>query len=412
MNILSNLHFAAGITAGTALTLLPACGQHAPPPGATRTIDVTAMTVEARDVPFAVEFVAQTRSTREVEIRARVAGFLEKRLYKEGDLVRAGQVMFQMDRKPFEATLMSARGQLAQQQARLDVARADLARIRPLAEQNAVSKKDLDNAVGAEQSAAAAVMAAQGQVDTARINLGYTTITSPLPGLSSYARKPEGSYLTPGPEGLLTTVSSLDPIEVNFSISENELLRWREERVKGRLKAPPGDNYEVEVTLADGSVFPNRGRITFVDPSFNPQTGTFLLRAEVANPGNTLRPGQFVRAKVKGAIRPSAIVVPQRAIMQGAKSHFVWVIDKEGKAEQRMVETGDWTGDDWIVNNGLKAEERIVVDGAMRVTTGAPLNIAGSIPASAPARGKAASQSTSATEEKPDLRKSTRTQTD
>lgn len=398
------------MTAGTALALLAACGQHTPPPTAPGAIDVTAMIIEARDIPFDVEFVAQTRSTREVEIRARVAGFLEKRLYKEGELVRTGQVMFQMDRKPFDAALMSARGQLAQQQARLDVAKADLVRIRPLAEQNAVSRKDLDNAIGAEQSAQAAVMAAQGQVETARINLGYTTITSPLAGLSSYARKPEGSYVTPGPEGLLTTVSSLDPMEVNFSISENELLRWREERVKGRLKAPPGENYEVEVTLADGSVFPNRGRITFIDPSFNPQTGTFLLRAEVANTGNTLRPGQFVRAKVKGAIRPNAIVVPQRAIMQGAKSHFVWVIDREGKAEQRMVETGDWTGDDWVVNNGLKAGERIVVDGAMRVTTGAPLNVAESIPA--PAAAKSASQSASGKKEKPDLRMSTHTRAD
>ncbi|HEX2831302.1 MAG TPA: efflux RND transporter periplasmic adaptor subunit [Burkholderiales bacterium] len=383
-----------------AAALLAACGgkPEAPPP---RVTDVTAMTVSARDVPVDLEFVAQTRSTREVEIRARVEGFLEKRTYKEGDMVKPGQVLFQMDRKPFEAALQSARGQLAQQQARLEVAKANLARIRPLAAENAVSKKDLDDAVGAEQAAQAAVMSAQGQVDNARINLGYTTIASPLSGLSSYARKQDGSYVTPGPEGLLTTVSALNPMEVNFSVSENEILRWREEIGAGKLKFPPNNAFEVEVTLADGSVYPHKGRITFIDPSFNPQTGTFLVRAEVSNPNGILKPGQFVRAKGRGAMRPNAIVVPQRAVLQGAKSHFVWVIDKEGKAEQRVVQAGQWTGDEWFVTNGLAPGERIVVDGAIRVSQGAPLKIGTAAPAAppkagetAPPDGKPAAQST------------------
>jgi membrane fusion protein (multidrug efflux system) len=283
-----------------------------------------------------------------------------------------------------------------------------------------VSKKDLDDAIGAEQGANAAVMSAQGQVQTAQINLGYTTITSPLNGLSSYARKHDGSYVTPGPEGLLTTVSVLDPMQVNFSVSENELLRWREDIGHGRLKFPPNNAFEVEISLADNSVYPNRGRITFIDPSFNPQTGTFLVRAEFSNPKAVLKPGQFVRAKAKGAMRPNAIVVPQRAVLQGAKSHFVWVIGKDGKAEQRMVDVGQWRDDDWFVNEGLKAGERIVVDGAVRVTAGAPLKVAETAPAApakdGPAAGPAAGpaspapQAQAARNEKVQLRASTEVQ--
>ncbi|MDY7564623.1 efflux RND transporter periplasmic adaptor subunit [Pseudomonas sp. RTC3] len=333
------------------------------------------MTVTARDTPVVFEFVAQTQSSREVEIRARVAGFLEKRLYTEGQLVKAGQVLFQMDRRPFEAALLSAQGQLAQQQARWEVAKATLARVRPLAQQNAVSKMDLDNAVGNERQTQAAVLAAQGQVRTEQLNLGYTTIASPLTGLSSFAKKQEGSYVTPGESGLLTSVSQMDPIYVNFSLSENETLKHRSEIAAGQLKFPPNSNFEVEVVLADGSIVPDRGRLDFAAPSFSPETGTFLVRAVVANPKGMLRPGQFVRALAIGASRPNAILVPQRAVLEGARSHYVWVLNGEGKPEQRVVEVGDWHDADWFITQGLRVGERIVVDGALRVAPGAPLNI-------------------------------------
>ncbi len=356
--------------------LLCACSKQAsqPPPAA---IDVSVMTVSARDVPVDSEFVAQTQSSREVEIRARVEGFLDKRLYIEGGLVHEGQVMFQIDRKPFEAALQSARGQLAQQQARWDAAKANLARVVPLAEQNAMSRKDLDDAVSNEQQAAAAVLSARGQVRTAELNLSYTTIRTPLTGLASYARKQEGSYVTPGEGGLLTVVSQLDPIWVNFSMSENEFIRLRDEVARGTLRVPPGNEFEVSVTLADGSVLPQRGRISFADPSFSKETGTFLVRAELANAQARLKPGQFVRARVHGAVRPNAMLVPQRAVLQGAKGHYVWVVNAEGKAEQRVVEVGDWHGDDWFVSKGLQPGERVVVDGAIRVAAGAPLKVTG-----------------------------------
>lgn len=377
-----------GLVAGI-LSLLFGCGKE-PVSSARPPTDVTVMTVTARDTPVVFEFVAQTQSSREVEIRARVAGFLEKRLYTEGGLVKTGQVLFQMDRRPFEAALLSAQGQLAQQQARWEVAKATLARVRPLAQQNAVSKMDLDNAVGNERQTQAAVLAAQGQVRTEQLNLGYTTIASPLTGLSSFAKKQEGSYVTPGESGLLTSVSQMDPIYVNFSLSENETLKYRSEIAAGQLKFPPNSNFEVEVVLADGSIVPDRGRLDFAAPSFSPETGTFLVRAVVANPKGMLRPGQFVRALAIGASRPNAILVPQRAVLEGARSRYVWVINGEGKPEQRIVEVGDWHDADWFITQGLRAGERIVVDGALRVAPGAPLNIVDNAVAAPPSAAVAA----------------------
>jgi membrane fusion protein (multidrug efflux system) len=357
------------------LGALAGCAKEEKAPPA-QPLQVTAVSVTPRDTPVSFEFVAQTESSREVEIRARVDGFLDKRLYTEGTMVRAGQPLFQMDRKPFEAALQSAEGQLEQQRAKLAVAEANLRRVRPLAARNAVSKKELDDAIGTERSSRAAVLAAEGEVRTARLNLGYTTIASPLQGLSSFAKKQEGSYLTAGEQGMLTTVSQVDPIWVNFSISENELLSYRDQIAKGRLKFPPEQKFEVEVVLADGSVFPKRGHISFAAPSFNSQTGTFLVRTELPNPEGKLRPGQFVRARVFGASRPAAMQLPQRAVQQGAKGHYVWVIGNDGKARQRVVEVGDWIGDDWFISDGLKPGERVVVDGAGRVTPTAPLKVA------------------------------------
>ena len=354
------------------IALVAGCGKEAAPPPPRPPADVTVVTVAARDTPVNVEFVGQTQSSREVEIRARIDGFLEKRLYTEGDLVHEGQPLFQIDRKPFEASLQSAQGQLSQQQAALEVAIANLNRVKPLAEQNALSKKDLDDAIGNEQKSRAAVFAAQGQVQQAQLNLGYTTVYAPLTGLSSFAKLQEGTYLS-STNNLLTYVAQLNPIWVNFSISENEILRFRDEVQRGILTTPKDNNFDVEIVLADGTHYPHKGRISFSDPSFSKDTGTFLVRAVLANPKTQLRPGQFVRVLVQGATRPNSILVPQRAVQQGARSHFVWVVGKESKAEQRVVEVGAWYGDDWFITQGLRAGEQVVVDGAIRVAPGAAL---------------------------------------
>jgi membrane fusion protein (multidrug efflux system) len=371
------------------LALCAGCHKPAALPSA-GPVEVTVMTVEQRNTPVDFEFTAQTESSREVQIRARVDGFLDRRVYTEGQLVHTGQTLFLMDPKPFEAALQTAKGQLSQQQARLYVTKANLARVIPLAKQNALSQKDLDDATGNEKQAEAAVIAAQGEVETAQLNLSYTTIKSPLNGLSSFAKQQDGSYVTAAANGLLTTVYQLDPMWVNFSISENELLGYRSQLEKKQLVFPPDNDFEVSVILADGTVFPSTGHINFTNPAFSTDTGTFLVRASFANPKGTLRPGQFVRARVSGAIRPDAILVPQRAVLQGAKSHFVWVVDNESKARQRVVEPGEWHGDDWFILDGLHPGERIVVDGAIRVIADTPLKITGAPkPASQPAAANA-----------------------
>jgi len=350
--------------------LLTSCGKDDKKSTERPPAEVTVLTVAPRDTPVSATFVAQTQSSQAVNIQARVSGFLDKRMYVEGSVVKAGQVLFQMDQKPFQAQLDAQQAALARNQASLDVAKANLARTKPLAEQNALSQKDLDDAQGQYDSAAAAVEQGKAQVQEAKLNLSYTTITSPVTGVSSFAAVADGTYLD-AKNAQLTTVSVLTPMWINFSISENEMQRIRSESQAGLIRLPENRSFEVEIELVDGSIFPSKGRITFADPSYNPQTGTFLIRASVDNPNGLLRPNQYVRTRLQGAIRPNSILVPQRAVQQGARGHFVWVINKEGKAEQRPVQVGDWYGESWFISQGLVAGDQVVVDGALRLAPGA-----------------------------------------
>ena len=338
-------------------------------------LEVTVVKVEPRDVPITFEMVAQTESSRQVEIRSRVAGFLEKRVYTEGAVVKEGDVMFEMERKPFETRLNAAKAELGEQDARLANAQQTLDRVQSLSQRNVVSRQDLDDAVNAHRAAAAAVEAAKAKVEEADLNLGYTTIRTPVSGLSSFAKKPEGSYISGGADSMLTYVAALDPMRVIFSISENQDLRMRDEVKAGRLVFPADDAFEVEVVLADASIHPHKGKITFYDAAFSRETGTYLLRAEVPNPKENLNPGQFVHARLHGSVRPKAILVPKRAVLQGAKGSFVWVVGADGKAELRPLELGDWYGDDWFVNEGLQGGETVVVDGGIKLQPGASLKV-------------------------------------
>ena len=365
----------AGVLALFILTGSIGCDRKAETAVPRAPLEISALTVAPRDVPVRFEYVGQTESSHQVEIRARIDGYLEKRLYKEGGLVKAGEVMFLMDRRPFEAALQKARGQLAVQDAKLANAAANLARIKPLAAKDAVSQKALDDAAAQEKEARAAVQTAQAAVREAELNLSYTVITSPVTGLSSQAAKQEGSYLTGGAGGFLTTVARIDPIRVNFSISENEWLKFRDEVARGRLVVPSTENFEIEVVLADGAVFSKTGRVSFSEPSYSRDTGTFLVRAELPNPAEGLRPGQFVRVRMLGALRPRAVLIPRRAVMQGAQGPFVWAVNSEEKAEFRMVTLGDWHGDDIFVLDGLQAGDRIAVDGIIKLAAGMPVKI-------------------------------------
>ena len=365
-------------TLGIALVcafLLNGCKKEKTSVATGQTVEVTAVKVEPRTVPITFEWIAQTESSRQVEIRARVDGILEKRVYREGSLVHEGEVMFEMERKPFEARLALAKAELGEQEARLANARQTLARVKDLSQKSVVSRQDLDDATNSERAAAAAVEAAKAKVTEAELNLSYTTVRAPITGLSSYATKHDGSYIGAGADSMLTYVAALDPIRVNFSVSENQLLRFRDEIKASRLVVPPDDAFEVEVVLADGQIHPQKARLTFGDLAFSRDTGTYLVRAEVPNPEGDLRPGQFVHARLLGAVRPNAILIPKRSVLQGAQGSFVWVVGPQSKAELRPIEMGDWYGDDWFVNEGLQAGETVVVDGGIKVQPGETLKV-------------------------------------
>ena len=338
-------------------------------PGQRPPTAVTVVTVTPQDVPVTWEYIAQVQSSRQVNIQARVSGFLDQRVYTEGAIVKQGDVLFQMDQKPFQAQLDAAVAAQKVEEARLEVARANLARTKPLAAAHALSQKDLDDATGAFFAAQAAVEMARADVDTAKLNLSYTTITSPISGITGAALQQDGTYLNIT-NSQLTTVAVLSPMWVNFSVSENELQKFRDEVARGLLRAPDKGAYVVEIVLVDGSVFPEKGQITFANFEYNQQTGMFLIRVSVDNPAGVLRPNQYVRVHLHGASRPNAILLPQRAVQQGAKGHFVWVVDREGKVAARPIVVGDAHDNDWFIFDGLRTGDQAVVDGAITLRPG------------------------------------------
>jgi len=292
-------------------------------------------------------------------------------------VVKEGQVLFQLDPKPFQAQLDSARGELQAQQARFTTAQANLGRVKPLAQQNALSQSDLDKAQGEFDSAKAAVYSAQAKVTEAELNLGYTTIRSPVTGLASRSLQRQGAFINSMSESAnLTYVAAIDPIWVNFSVSQNQAAKWRDEMSKKLIIEPKNRDFEIEIVLSDGAVFPYKGKINFADPSFSQDTGSFLVRAVLPNPKRELRPGMFVTAYLKGALRPNAIVVPQLAVQQGSNGHLVYVVKADGTAEVRPVVVGDYFGEkEIVILTGLYAGDRVVVDGVLKVVPGQPVKI-------------------------------------
>jgi len=373
------------VAAAVALAGLAGCSKEAPPP-ARPAPEVSVITVTPTTIPFTPTFVAQTESSRQVNIVARVSGFLEKIAYQEGDLVKQGQLMFTLDTKPFVAQLNVAKGELESQQARLSTAQATFARVKPLADEEALSQSDLDKAKGELDAARAAVFSARAKIEEAQLNLSYTTITSPVTGLASRALQRQGAYVNSTAESAkLTYVAAIEPIWVNFSVSQNQMAKWQAAQGKGELAPPANDNYDVEIVLPGGVKYPHRGKITFTDPTFSQDTGTFVVRAVLPNPKQDLRPGMFVTAYVYGATRPNAIVIPQLAVQQGSNGHLVYVINDKNVAEIRPVIVGDYQGEkDIVILGGLRAGDRVVVDGAMKTVPGQPVKIVAPGAAAAP----------------------------
>lgn len=351
------------------LGALTACSKTEAPPPPTPVVEV--VEIGSRSVPVVFSRVAQTESSREVEVVARVSGFLEKIVYQEGTPVNEGDVMFLMDRKPFEARLNAAKGELEASKARLWTANANLKRTKPLAEADALSQSDLDQATGEQQAAEAAVYAATASVTQAQLDLSYTTIRAPVSGVTGQSKQREGAYLNAFSDSAdLTYVAKIDPIWVNFSVSQNELERNRELRSKGKLVVPAEDRYTLQIVLSTGEIYPHSGTLDFADPSFDHTTGTFTVRAVVANPDRILRPGMFVTANLMGATRPNAVVVPKEAVQQTSNGQVVWLVGSDNKAEQRPVITGEWVKDGWVIEEGLSGGETVIVGGGMRLRPG------------------------------------------
>jgi membrane fusion protein (multidrug efflux system) len=335
------------------------------PQAAAPPVPVKVAAVLKKDFPEIAESIGQTRGSIEVEVRARVEGFIDAVLFDEGRPVKKGEILYEIDPKPFVAALNRARGVQASAEADLARARQDVARYKPLVEQNAISREEYETAVALEKAAVAKVDATRASVESAQLDLGYTKVTSPIDGLVSKTEVKAGALVGRGQSTLLTTVSTNDPIHCRFTLSERDYLGLAR-RLRQGAERPP----EFEMILADGSVHPHKGTFVFIERLIDPTTGTILVEVAFPNPEKIVRPGQFARVRFPIAIRKDAILVPQRAVSELQATYSVGVVMPENNVEMRSVRMGPRQGGMWVVESGLKAGERIIVDGLQKVRNG------------------------------------------
>lgn len=335
---------------------------------------VTVIEVRAGEVPISYEYAARIEASREVEVRAQAGGILLRRNFNEGAAVKAGDLLFEIDPEPYEAELAIARARLQQTEARLSQATRDAARTIRLAERGTVSEKARDDALSEKELATAEVSAAAAQVRLAELNLGYTRVAAPITGITGQEQVPEGSLIgTSADTSLLTRITQVDPVHVNFSVSESELSEVRALLEAQGLWDRASEIVSVHIMFGDGQLYPDAGKIDFASAGLDPETGTLRLRAVVGNPEHRLLPGQFVRAIVTGISLPNAIVVPHEAVMQGPQGQFVYTVNSEGNAEIRPVVLGRELQDGWLVQSGLNAGDRLISEGIIKVRPGAPV---------------------------------------
>jgi membrane fusion protein (multidrug efflux system) len=347
--------------------LLPACAKETPPmtpPPA----EVSVVTVTPRPVADQVELAGEVQAFRTVQVRAQVSGVIVDRPFREGSQVDAGTVLYRIDSTTYYADWRSAVARAAEAEAQLSNAETNASRLRPLLADNAVAKQDVDNAEYAVKQARAAVDAAHAAVDAARKSLDETVVRAEIAGRVGRAMLDVGTRVT-GSADVLTTVDVLDPIYVSFRPSAQQQLAWRRDPASRRALRP-GGSARVQVSFPDGSVFPTLGRIGFVDPVVDSQTGTQEYRAQFANPDHILLPGQFVRVRLRGLVRDSAIVIPQRAVLQQLGEQSVFVVGKGDTVHAREVTAAGWTGGGWLIQSGLEPGERVVVDGVQKIGPG------------------------------------------
>ncbi|MBB5696295.1 efflux RND transporter periplasmic adaptor subunit [Muricoccus pecuniae] len=336
----------------------------APPPA-------TVVRLQAGPVPVQTVLPGRTSPLRVAEIRPQVSGILQQRLFREGEAVTVGQPLFQIDPAPYRASLASAEANLARATAAQQNAEATLDRYRPLARQNIVSRQDYDNAVGAQRQAVAEVASARAALDSARIDLDRTRITSPIPGRTGRTLLTDGALVTANQAAPLLTVTQLDPILVDLNQPAGSLLRLRRELEAGRLRRGEAGEAEVRLLLDDGTEYEHTGRLKFSEVTVDADTGSVTLRAEFPNPDGLLMPGLFVRARLESGVAPEAVLVPQQAVTRNGRGEAVaLVVDAEGTVRQRLVRTRQAIGNKWLVDEGLADGERVVVEGGQRLRDG------------------------------------------
>lgn len=323
-----------------------------------------------KDVPIVRERVGTTDGLVNATIRAQVSGYLSKQNYMEGDLVKKGQVLFEIDHRPFQAVLDQANGTLSQLEAQYENVRANLARVKPLAEENALSQKDLDDAIGAERSANAAVIAAKATVEKARLDLGFTQIISPIDGVAGLAKTQVGNLVGPTQTGELTTVSTLDPIKVYYMLSEQVYIDFMKMFPSEAESFEQAKKFVFELILGDNSHYLYKGKFQAMERNVDTRTGTVRVVALFPNPNYLLRPGQFVRILVSIGTKKGALLIPQRAVIELQGSYQVAVVGSDNKVEIRTVKAGDRFGTLWVIDEGLRPGERIVAEGVQKVKQG------------------------------------------
>jgi membrane fusion protein, multidrug efflux system len=327
--------------------------------------------VEPRNVPIVDEWIGRLDGSDNVDVRARVQGYVQEIAYNEGTVVNEGDVLLRLDARPYEAELAQAQAKLAEAQANQEKTDQEEQRQTDLFNKKVTSDRDYRNAVQANSAAKATVDASHAAVDQAELNLEYATIKSPIKGIVGRRTFTVGNFVPAGSGGTeITKISTVDPIELRFGFSEKEYLEWAEDISALLAKPLEQRDEDFELIRADGKVHPYKGRLFAADRAVDPNTGTIWITAIFPNPGNILRPGQFARVRLKVEERTGALAVLQRAVVEMQGKNFVWVVDDANKASMRSVTVGPRIGSDWIIDNGLKAGDRVVVEGLQMLTEG------------------------------------------
>jgi membrane fusion protein (multidrug efflux system) len=363
------------------LAVAVGCDKKEPPPPPPPEVQVAE--VVQKDVPIYIELVGATLGSEDVEIRARVEGYLVSMKFTEGSFVRKGQLLYEIDSQPFEAALAEAKANLTTASARLEKTNNDVNRLTPLAKEKAVSQQELDNALSAREAAQAQVLAFDARVAKAKLDLAYTTITSPVDGLIGTTQKKVGSLITRG-ETLLNTVSQINPILFRCAIAEAEYLRLARRGATGDSKSFE-KKFGVELILADGTVHPYKGRLEAVERAVDPTTGTLTGQFSFPNPERILRPSQYGRARFVTDVKEGAVLVPQRAVQEIQGLYSVMVVKPDSTVEQRMVKAGERVGDLSVIDSGVKPGEKVIVEGIQKVRPGVKVDAKAEKPAAAPA---------------------------